>query len=287
MQPSGSAGACPVTERSRTWEPFAREPAYVRVNQQLVNRMLRLAGRRDRYRLLDVAAGTGLMTALAQSRARALGSELDSVLLDVDLATLSDARRNLPSDAIRGWVCASASHLPLGEAFDLVVFANSLHLLDDRAKADSLAETLRVLRRGGVLALNSAFYDGAAVEDTAPFYGRWIRRAVVEMNRTRPGRTRSDRAQAANPLSASGYGELVVCAGFRLVEMRERRVLLSQSAVRAISSYLEFAMGALRATEHDAEAASRALRLTVRPTFNDLGMRFLPRRWLEIIAVRP
>jgi ubiquinone/menaquinone biosynthesis C-methylase UbiE len=276
-----------VTERGRTWEPFAREPAYVRVNEKLVNRMLRLLGRRDRCRLLDVAAGTGLMTTLAHSRAQALGIELDSVLLDVDPAALTDARRRMPSDAVRGWVRASARQLPFGEAFDLVVFANSLHLFDEQAKADSLEETLRVLHRGGVLAVNSAFYDGAAEEETAPFYGRWIRRAVVEMNRTRPGRQRADRAQAANPVSASRYGELIACAGFRLVEMRERRVLLTQSAVRAISSYLEFAKGALRASEDDAEAASRALQVTVRATFNDLGMRFLPRRWLEIIAVRP
>jgi len=287
MEPVGSAAACHGIERARTFEPFAREHAYVRVNEKMVNRMLRHAGRRDCYRLLDVAAGTGLMTALARSRAQAMGIELDSVLLDLDLDTLTDARRRMPSGAVRGWVQASAMQLPFAEAFDLAAFANSLHLLDDRAKADSLAETLRVLHRGGVLAVNSAFYDGAAVEETAPFYGRWIRRAVGEMNQTRPGRTRSERAQAANPLSASGYGELIACAGFRLIEMRERRVLLSQSAVRAISGYPEFAMGALRATEHDAEAASRALQVTVRPTFNDLGMRFLPRRWLEIIAVRP
>lgn len=276
-----------MTERGRTFEPFTGEHAYVRVNDKLVARMLRRAGQRDRYRLLDVAAGTGLMTVLARARADALGVELDSVLLDVDLATLTDARRKRPPDAIRGWVCASASHLPFREAFDLVVFANSLHLLDDRVKADALAEALGVLRHGGVLAVNSAFYAAAAPEETRPFYGRWIRRAIAEINRAQPGRTKSAPASAANPLSASRYGELIACAGFQLVEMRERRVLLSQSAVRAISSYRDFAMGALRATEEDADAASRALQVTVRPTFRDLKMRYLPRRWLEIIAIRP
>jgi hypothetical protein len=135
--------------------------------------------------------------------------------------------------------------------------------------------------------VNSAFYDGAAPGETQAFYGRWLRRAIAEMNQSRPGRTRSDRAQAANPLSASRYRDLIAGAGFRLVEMRERRVLLSQSAVRAISSYRDFAMGALRATDEDADAASHALQATVRPTFRDLGMRYLPRRWLEIIAVKP
>jgi hypothetical protein len=75
--------------------------------------------------------------------------------------------------------------------------------------------------------------------------------------------------------------------GFQILEVRERRVLLSQAAVRAISSYKDFAMGALRATEEDADAASRALQACVQPTFRDLQMKYLPRKWLEIIAVKP
>lgn len=276
-----------MSERSQTFEPFAGERAYVRVNEKLVARMLRRVSSRDRCRLLDVGAGTGLLTVLARCRAEELGIELDSVLLDIDLAALTAARPGLPSGAVTGCIRGSACHLPFCEAFDLAVFANSLHLLDDQAKVDSLVEAWRVLRRGGVLAVNSAFYEGAAPDESKPFYGRWMRRAIAEINQTRPGRTRSDRAQAAQPLSASRYAELIGCAGFRLVEMRERRVLLGQSAVRAISSYRDFAMGALRATEEDADAAARALQLTVRPTFRELGMRHLPRRWLEIIAVKP
>jgi putative transposase len=55
-------------------------------------------------------------------------------------------------------------------------------------------------------------------------------------------------------------------------------------AVRAISSYRDFAVGALRATDEDADAASRALQASVQPTFRDLQMKYLPRKWLEIIA---
>jgi hypothetical protein len=36
----------------------------------------------------------------------------------------------------------------------------------------------------------------------------------------------------------------------------------------------------------DSEAASNALQVTVRKTFNDLKMKTLPRNWLEIIAVK-
>ncbi len=58
--------------------------------------------------------------------------------------------------------------------------------------------------------------------------------------------------------------------------------MTSVSAVGVIAG-----RGAAVATEEDAEAAARALQVTVRPTFRDLRMRYLPRRWLEIIAVRP
>ncbi len=87
-------------------------------------------------------------------------------------------------------------------------------------------------------------------------------------------------------LNAENYRDIVIAAGFKIVEMRERRVNLSQSSVRAISTYKEFAKGALHATDEDAEAASLALQVTVRQTFRDLKMKFLPRNWLEMIAVK-
>ena len=63
-------------------------------------------------------------------------------------------------------------------------------------------------------------------------------------------------------------------------------MLLSQAAVRAIGSYKDFAMGVLRATEEDAAAASRALQASVQPTFHDLQINYLPRKWMGIIAVK-
>jgi hypothetical protein len=56
--------------------------------------------------------------------------------------------------------------------------------------------------------------------------------------------------------------------------------------VRAISAYAEFAKGALHATDGDAAEASKVLQATVQQTFRDLKMKYLPRIWLEIIAVK-
>ena len=92
----------------------------------------------------------------------------------------------------------------------------------------------------------------------------------------------TDGADGADPMLV----RQVESAGFKVLEMRERRVLLSQAAVRAISSYKEFAKGALHARDEDAEEAARALRVTVQQTFRDLQMKYLPRNWVEFIAVK-
>jgi ubiquinone/menaquinone biosynthesis C-methylase UbiE len=274
-----------TADELQTFDPFAKEPAYVHVNERIIDRALkRLPGCRD-VRMLDIAAGTGLMTNLAYARCQRLGIELASTLFDFDPVALDVARQEVRAGH-SNYVRASATCMPFRQSFDIAIFGNSLHLFDEGAKQQALQEVHRVLKPGGVFAVNSTFYEGAYPEESKPFYSRWIRRAISEINRLLPSRTKGERAQAMEFLSADTYRHLIECAGFKIAEMRERRVLLSQAAVRAICSYSEFAKGALHATEEDAEHASKALQATVKETFRDLHMRYLPRNWLEIIAVR-
>ena len=271
---------------AKSFEPFAAEVAYINVNERLVSRLInRLAGKAT-INLLDLAAGTGLLTSIAHDKAHEVGATLNSTLLDLDLPSLQQARIDVHADRA-DFVYASVDHLPLGEHYDVATFANSIHLLSNESKEMALKECSRVLRPGGVLAVNSTFYDGAYPEESRPFYSRWIRRAIVEINQRLPQRSRSGAAQAMEFLPAQSYVDLIDKAGFKVVETRERRVLLSQAAVRAISSYKEFAKGALHASDEDADEASRALQATVQQTFHDLKMKYLPRTWLEIVAVKP
>jgi ubiquinone/menaquinone biosynthesis C-methylase UbiE len=255
------------------------------VNERLVHRLLKNIGTVPSIRLLDIAAGTGLLTSIAYDKAHEIGATLDSVLLDLDLPALQQARIDVHADRA-DFLYASADHLPLVPGFDAVTFANSIHLLSNESKEMALREVHDVLNPGGLLAINSTFYDGAYPEESKSFYSRWIRRAIVEINQRLPQRNKSGAAQAMEFLPAQRYFDLITDAGFRIVETRARRVLLSQAAVRAISSYKEFAKGALHAADEDADEASRALQATVQQTFHDLKMKYLPRNWLEIIAVK-
>ena len=274
-----------MSQEAQSFEPFASEAAYIHLNERMVDRVLRRIGSVQTIRLLDVAAGTGLLTSIAYERAKEAGVRLLSTLLDLDLPALKQARKDATADDAE-YIFGSADHLPLKQKFDAVIFANGLHLLDEDAKVQALQETWRVLRPGGVFAMNTTFYEGAYPEESKPFYSRWMRRAIVEINRRLPQRSKSEKVQAMEWLPAIGYKELIAKAGFKVLEMRERRVLLSQAAVRAICAYKEFAKGALYATDEDANEASRALQVSVRQTFHDLQMKYLPRNWLEIVAVK-
>lgn len=269
-----------------TFDPFAKEPAYIHVNEKLTDRVIKRLGGAKTIRLLELAAGTGLPTSLMYQRAKDAGVKLLATLLDLDLPALYQAMIEVDEKSAT-YVFGSADTLPFeSESYDAVFFANGLHLLDGGAKESALQESHRVLKPGGLFAMNTTFYDGAYPEESKPFYGRWIRRSIVEINQRLPGRDKGEKVQAMEFLTADDYRELIKRAGFDIVESRERRVMLSQAAVRAISSYKDFAMGALHATEQDAEEAAKALQATVRQTFHDLQMKYLPRTWLEIIAVK-
>jgi ubiquinone/menaquinone biosynthesis C-methylase UbiE len=269
-----------------TFDPFAKEPAYIHVNEKLIDRVMKHVAGAKSIRLLELAAGTGLPTFLMYDRARKAGIKLVGTLLDLDLPALYQAKIEVDEDSAT-YIYGSADNLPFEkEGYDAVFFANGLHLLDGDAKRKALKESNRVLKPGGLFAMNTTFYDGAYPEESKPFYGRWIRRSIVEINQRLPNRNKGEKVQAMEFLTADDYRNLINDAGFDIVESRERRVMLSQAAVRAISSYKDFAMGALHATEEDAEQAAKALQATVRQTFHDLQMKYLPRTWLEIIAVK-
>ena len=269
-----------------TFDPFAKEPAYIHVNEKLIERVMKRLSELAAIRLLELAAGTGLPTALMYRRAKKTGARLVATLLDLDLPALYQAKIEVGEDNAT-YVYGSADTLPFdSQGYDAVFFANGLHLLDAEAKRKALTESHRVLKPGGLFAMNTTFYDGAYPEESKPFYGRWIRRSIVEINQRLPGRDKGEKVQAMEFLTADDYRDLINAAGFEILESRERRVMLSQAAVRAISSYKDFAMGALHATEEDAEEAAKALQATVRQTFHDLQMKYLPRTWLEIIAVK-
>jgi demethylmenaquinone methyltransferase/2-methoxy-6-polyprenyl-1,4-benzoquinol methylase len=112
--------------------------------------MVATVGARENERVLDVAAGTGLV---AQELIRSYGCRV--VALDQSAAMLERARQKLAADETLGdrveLVAGEAESLPFDDgAFDHLTFTYLLRYVDDPAA--TLGELARVVRPGGRIA---------------------------------------------------------------------------------------------------------------------------------------
>ena len=101
-------------------------------------------------RVLEIACGTGILT----RRLRAALPEAVMVASDLSEAMIAHARQGLGEDANVTFGQADAGDLPYPDAtFDAVVCQFGIMFFPDKPRA--MAEALRVLAPGGVLAFNS------------------------------------------------------------------------------------------------------------------------------------
>lgn len=149
------------TDARGYWERNAsRYDASARLIGRPLPRMLELvSGAVDvADRVLEVAAGTGIVTIAIAGRAK------EVVATDYAAAMVEMLERRVRSEGLENVRCEQADlySLPFDEAsFDAVVAANVLHLVPDLP--GSLAALRRVLRPGGRLIVPTFLHDETAV----------------------------------------------------------------------------------------------------------------------------
>jgi SAM-dependent methyltransferase len=264
-------------------DPVAKVKSYVKLNEDLVERILRLKDLHPLRLVLDLACGTGLISKLFLKQAEAMELDTNVVCLDMDMESLQTAKSELNNERT-GMIAAVAQALPLKTGFDLVFFCNSIHMLDHEAKEKAVQDIHRVLRDGGHLVISTSYYEGCYPEETKKFYMNWVKNAIAIMNRKLPNREKGERVAAMDWLTPEQYADLLERNGFQVSYLDNHAAVLPQNFFRAISEYRDFAIGALRAAERDAKAASTALKQAVRPAFQASGIRLCRRNWLEIAA---
>jgi ubiquinone/menaquinone biosynthesis C-methylase UbiE len=272
-----------------SYEPFTRHGFYAEVNRALVRRavdLLPVPAGGDSLALVDLGCGTGAVTRMVAEEVRRRGIRATITGIDPSAAALEVAERRLSEspDAdvrfLRADVAGVADLAPV----DAVFFCNAIHLVRD--KDDVLERVGQALARRGFLALNSAFSTGAYAPGTERFYRLWTARAMRRLRRAHPDvrLARGDRAPAMEWLSPEDYQELLRHHGFEVAHCSLDEVRMTLEAFRDIGHYRQFIEGALPGAPLDAGAD--ALGVGAVEAFEELGLEFVPRRWLQVVATR-
>lgn len=135
----------PWDSRVAEWEAVVDESV---VFARLAARVLELAQLEPGDTVVDLGAGTGLLTLPAAAQAAAVVSlDYSRPMLD----RLEERARSARLDNI-SCLCADLREVPLPDATaDVVVSSYAFHHVDDPGKALALAEARRILRPGGRL----------------------------------------------------------------------------------------------------------------------------------------
>jgi ubiquinone/menaquinone biosynthesis C-methylase UbiE len=280
--------ATPATKKF-SFEPFAETPEYLAVNRAALSNLGRHIFGKVR-RMLDLATGVGTMVQLGREQIPAL-REAMIICIDASREAIIAGRRRLSGEPNLHWLQAFAQHLPLSGPFELTTFGNGIHNLSHEDKLAALKDVFRVTAPGGLLFFNSAFYEGTVVEGTEGFYRAKILRAVAELKQMGVPRSKEGRAEARNWLKPEEYADLVRAAGFEIVYLGQREVRVYREGWRLICEYADYAAGALHG--YPVEIAARVLSRAVVSVLEEMGFvdeqgqRYIPRRWLEVIARKP
>ena len=163
---------------------FSSLPFYKQINERLLD----IADVGKKNRIIDLGCGNGGVTKLILKR---LQTAKESVIYAVDhsASALIEAVTELGdcTDSLVKFVQSEVQNLTsaINVDVDMVVYCNSIHYVDD--KIDLLRKIRKRLKPGGVLAINTSFFDGSHPQETEDFYRRWMMRSLRSKCSTRPG----------------------------------------------------------------------------------------------------
>jgi ubiquinone/menaquinone biosynthesis C-methylase UbiE len=273
-----------------TFEPFAAHTVYTEINRSLVRKALAplaIHPNDATLTIVDMACGTGAITRLiaeemvcqGHRRTRIIGVDPSAEALRLARKSMQEMRVN--ADFIQGEAADLAS---IVHDADAAFFCNAIHLVPDKLSA--FQQMAAILAPGGILACNSAFYEGTNLEETVRYSRLWIRRAVGWLRKEHPEvhLSREAKAMAMQWLTPEEYVSLLEQSGMSDIEVIQERVVMSLDSIVDLGHYWLFIEGALPGAPLAVGAA--ALGNTVYQTGQELGMTEVPRMWLQIIATK-
>lgn len=275
------------------YEPFAETEEYKKVNGEIITEWVNLmidCGIKRVDKIIDIATGVGTMVQMFVSKLPEQFKYSEIVCLDQSAEALRRAAERLENTAS----AISLINTKIQDAqiekqsVDVVIWGNGIHYLTKEEQKDSLMNIKKGMKEGGWLFFNTAFYEGSRPQDTLSFYRTQVKTAVQSLRKRGIRREKEHKkAEAANFHSRNYYEDLVSSAGFKLVEASEYAANLSKEAWEYISSFQQYAAGALGG--YPVEEASIAMRDAVGPAIvehgrEESGTFFVTRNWLSVCA---
>jgi ubiquinone/menaquinone biosynthesis C-methylase UbiE len=216
---------CPRWLRSKDWdehvenlEQMASTPGFLALRDTILDR----AQPRADERLLDIGAGTGLLTLAAAPRvARVDALDISPAMcrhLQGKLALLGTGNVEVHVE--------NATHLPFADAsIDVVVSNYCFHHLADADKRRALSEIQRVLRPGGRLVFADMMFHLSVIDRrdrtvVLGILGRLLRRGPAGLLRIARNATRIATRRWEHPARVQWWHEALLQAGFVDVEVR-------------------------------------------------------------------
>jgi ubiquinone/menaquinone biosynthesis C-methylase UbiE len=205
--------SAPGTDRLvESVEQLAATPGFAALRERIIALAAPAAGER----VLDVGAGTGLLS----FPAAAAGAYVTAV--DRSEAMCQRLRALVRERGAEGIevLCADAAALPLADdSFDLAVSNYCLHHLDDAAKRVALGELARVLRPGGRLVIGDMMFrvSLASARDRrvlGGFVRRMLARGPAGVIRLTRNALRMLTSPSERPASVRWWQEALIQAGF-------------------------------------------------------------------------
>ncbi len=273
-----------------TFEAFAAHAFYTEINRSLVLKALAplVLHPADRaLTIIDMACGTGSVTRLIteeiahqrSQRARIIGVDPSAEALR--LAQQSIKETEATAEFFQGETEDLAT---IVQDVDAAFFCNAIHLIIDKLCA--FQQMAAILAPGGILACNSAFYDGTNLEETFRFSRLWIRRAVgwLRKEHSEVRLSREAKATARQWVKPDEYISLLKQSGFSSVDVTEERIAMPLDSLIDLGHYWLFIEGALPGVP--LAIGAEALGSTVYDVAQELNMTYLPRMWLQLVATK-
>jgi ubiquinone/menaquinone biosynthesis C-methylase UbiE len=274
-----------------TFEAFAAHAFYTQINRSLVRQALAplmILPINQAHTIVDMACGTGSVTRLIAEETSDHHRSQQTRIVGVDPSAeaLRLAQKSLEEMGSKAdFFQAETENLPsIVQHVDAAFFCNAIHLVVN--KLDAFQQMAAILAPGGILACNSAFYDGTNLDETFRFSRLWIRRAVGWLRKNHPEvrLSREAKATARQWLSPDDYISLLNQSGFYSVDATEERIAMPLDSIIDLGHYWLFIEGALPGAP--LAIGAEALGSTVYDVARELNMTYLPRMWLQIVATK-